>query len=127
MINAINSTNEICYLLSNERTAGKLTKRPKSFYMSSGDRYVNNNTKNNLAKALTDGSLVYTEPTKLLGLITLREGFYTYTPESGETIGQIKQKFGIKDDVIGDMNGIYDDDVCPVQIGKKSINFRLEE
>lgn len=74
------------------------------------------------------GKLEYTEPTTLLfGLITCRKGFYTYYPKQNETIADIKQKFGIKDGVISEMNGIKDDDFCPAQNKIYEIYFRLDD
>ena len=70
------------------------------------------------------GKLEYTEPTKLLGLITLREGFYTYYPLKNETIADIKRKFKIKDGVIKEMNGIDKDTYCPALNKIYKIFFR---
>ena len=125
MINSVTYSPEVDYLYQKTNTKRQTTHITKN-QISTGDKFISKDSKKNVQNAIKDGSLVYTEPTKFLGL-TLRDGFYTYTPQNNETIGDIKQKFGIKDGVIGDMNGIYDDDVCPAQIGKKSINFSLEE
>ena len=76
------------------------------------DRFEKDASRDNVKK---QGTIKYTEPTKLLGFITIREGFYTYYPNNNETIGDIKRKFGIKDNVINEMNGMKDDDFCPVQ------------
>ena len=86
--------------------------------------FVSNNPKLNLKKAIKDGSVTYTEATTLFG-ITLREGFYTYTPKKGETLAQIKQKFGIADDVISSLNAMYDDDYCPGN-DNKTVIFKLD-
>ena len=72
------------------------------------------------------GKLEYTEPTKFLRFITLREGFYTYYPLRNETIADIKRKFKIKDGIIKEMNGIDKDSYCPAQNHIYKIYFRLD-
>ena len=87
------------------------------------DRFEKSASKNKVKK---QGTVKYTEPTKLLGIITIREGFYTYYPNNNETIGDIKRKFGIEDNVINEMNGIKNDDFCPAQNQIYEIYFRIK-
>ena len=103
------------------------TSSVKSRLMQYVDKFESSDPKVNIKKALKDGSLEYTETTKLFGLITLRKGFYTYRPDKNETVGEIKQKFGIKDNVIKEMNSIDNDDYCPVSNQIYVIYFRLDE
>ena len=84
-----------------------------------------NRIRTSAMKNCEDGSLEYTDATKFLG-ITLRDAFYCYTPQKGETIADIKKKFGIKDGVIKALNGISDEEYCPAQHNKQ-IYFRLSE
>ena len=92
---------------------------------NTADKFLSSDPMLNIKKALKDGSLEYTDATKFLG-ITLRDAFYCYTPQKGETIADIKKKFGIKDGVIKALNGISDEEYCPAQHNKQ-IYFRLSE
>ena len=89
-----------------------------------GDELKLGDPKLNLQKALKSGDVVYTPPTKIW-IFTFRDGFYTYYPKKGETIGQIKEKFGIPNDVIKSLNAFRDDDCCPEELGKPVI-FRYK-
>ena len=125
MINSVTSTKSVNYQRKQTASVKQGDTRLKR-QSATSDNYVSKDTKQNVKNALKDGSLVYNEPYKLLGFITLSNGYYTYIPKNGETIGDIKQKFGIKDGVISSMNPVYDDDYCPAQ-DKRSIVFRLGE
>ena len=101
---------------------GSVTNESKSVNI---DRFESSTSKSDKKMS---GKLKYTEPTTLLfGLVTLRKGFYTYYPKQNETIADIKKKFDIKDCVIGEMNGIKDDDFCPAQNKIYEIYFRLDD
>lgn len=125
MINSIEYTHAI-YNAQKTKPLFKQKNTVKQSQAIKADKYVSQNPKQNVKKAIKDGSLVYTEPTKLFGLVTLRAGFYTYSPQKGETIGDIKQKFGIKDKVISSLNSVYDDEYCPAN-DKRNIIFTLDE
>lgn len=122
MINALSATAQV------QNTSGSVKNTVRTTVSTTDtakkDDFVSNNPKLNLEKAIKDGSLTYTEATTLLG-ITLREGFYTYTPKRGETLAQIKQKFGIPDKVISSMNAMYDNDYCPGN-DNKTVKFKLD-
>lgn len=123
MINALSATTQV------QSPSGSGKKNTAKASVSTTDTtkkddFVSNNPKLNLKKAIKDGSVTYTEATTLFG-ITLREGFYTYTPKKGETLAQIKQKFGIADDVISSLNAMYDDDYCPGN-DNKTVIFKLD-
>jgi len=79
--------------------------------------------KDNLKSAIKNGSLMYTEPTKALG-ITLRKGFYTYLANGNESYGNIKKKFGIPDKVLSSMNAGKDDEYTPKR--GENVYFRFD-
>ena len=126
MINSIEyvqSTNSV----TKQKKQGDKVNQTSAKKPSKGDCFVSNNPKVNIKNALNDGSLIYTEATKLFGVIPIRDAFYTYSPQKNETIGEIKRKFGIKNGVIKDMNNIDKDDYCPFNNGIYEIYFRLDE
>ena len=123
MINALNEVQIQLYEQQGQQRPAEKTAKVAT--NSGGDGFKSSNVKLNIKNAKKDGSLVYTEPTKLLG-ITLRNGYYTYSPKQGETLSDIKQKFGIRDGVISSMNSMYDDDYCPAS-DNKTVIFTLED
>ena len=124
MINSILQTSGINYTTVSQTRP--LQKKQKYVDTSShNDKFNGKDVKKNIENAKNNGSLTYTEPTNVFGL-TLRDGFYTYYPQKSETIGEIKQKFGISDNVISSMNFIYDDDYCPA-FDNKPVYFKLEK
>ncbi len=70
--------------------------------------------KNNIDQALKNGSLIYHPGQKNCFLFKDRKAEYEYHANGRETIGMIKEKFGLKDGAIRKCNpNIKDDDWMP--------------
>ncbi len=126
MVKPIVNERQIKYVAEHQPVIRPKVETKKIQLPAKNDKFLNTNPKMNLRNALRNGSLVHNKPTKLFGIITLRRDYYEYTPAIGETAGDIKQKFGIKDGVIKSLNSIYDDDYCPA-VDNKTVIFTLDD
>ena len=115
MINPVEQTPEtiLDYNLGKKQkpTKTSVDARPTSNRL---DTYISNNPQRNLKYAINYGDAKYVEPTTILwGAITLRDGYYSYTCNGHESIGDIKKKFAIPENAIFRLNKIKDDNYVP--------------
>ena len=121
MINTISATTTESIEYNSNQDYNRRTKKmpAKHTNCNKADCYISSNTTHNLKHGLKSKDVVYVKPTKILwGLITLRDGFYSYTCNGKETIGDIKRKFGIPDRAIFRHTRIHDDNYIP-EMGKE--------
>ena len=95
--------------------------KPANDYHSKNNDKPQNNQKSNRDKALLDGSLILHKGKeyKIFGFsIYKTNDEYEYIADGKETIGYIKNKFGIKDGKIKELNPYIKDDNYQPQRGK---------